>query len=1138
MATTLYILTGITTTTTPSMGGTCIGSEVDTTDTYTAVVYNEFYVITGSPINISFNLSGVTTPSGSFINSLEINSGATSGSTGIIVSSYDDACASPGNCICVSTEGVTDFSLLTSDLNYDLIVVSSLDPTPTPTNTNTQTPTPTIFTATCKNYDLVISQIDIDNSNSTVIYVNYYNCANEFVTTNFIAGTFTDAICGCQLPNIPPFLYYYDQSFPFNITVAGNSTATISGDCGVCGDITPTPTPSETPTQTPTPTPSPTEGTIPPTPTQTSSETPTNTPTQTPTQTSTQTPTQTQTSTQTPTQTPSETPTNTPTQTPTQTSTQTPTQTQTSTQTPTQTQTSTQTPTQTSTQTPTQTSTQTPTQTSTQTPTPTITPGYIVQFVDCYNSENRFRFEILLPTIFIGSVYYITNSDDFFGCATVVETDGTGPLYDGVGVTFTQTANGCGDEVCPRVSNRAALLIKCSDSTVFYGNVEEDTAFVGAAYLYNGECYSFVEFSGPGGPNLDSPDYEDCSVCKPTPTPTSTPRNTPTPTPTVSATPPACEFTDFCFTTTLPSLSGYSGNYSIAGNHNTKYYYSGDGINFGVIYYTGDYWCLSDVLDGDCFLRGSFPCNSNCPDISANDFIGGICPTPTPTPVNCGIFNFNAYFDCDWEPIPTPTPSVACDDVDFTFDTIGVTPTPTPTNDSCNSVGISFSMSGYTPATTPTVTLTPSVTLTRTVDIQGQVTFEMLDETFSCVSVKVLTDCQSGQEYYVTDSLVFNEIPAVIGITLLVDLNGEYRCVIYTRDDTNFSSNSSVGEVVQFYSSCEYCSTIPTPTPTVTTTPTITPSSTQTPTPSVTASPSVTPSQTATVGTTPPVTPTQTQTPTKTQTPTPSITASPSATPNYVYVFESCSPISPNVNLTQIIQTQALSITQQPGAIIKDLDGICWTYIGRFNTNYIAPPSTLPLTYQGNYFVGAPTTTYPNCQDCQSNSPNPVVWYVLENCNGATTAYSVEYFSGTFSNRQRVRTTDGLFTFIVIGELSFNPGGLQQTLVGTAFTECPPTPIEPTYLSASTYELPLSPNDTQIFLQIGDGSVVFTTDVTFNYNINTIPSGGFSGTGTLPAGSFQVFITSYDPMLEQISSIQVNNFNPSPVDDYIIIPIG
>jgi len=106
--------------------------------------------------------------------------------------------------------------------------------------------------------------------------------------------------------------------------------------------------------------------------------------------------------------------------------------------------------------------------------------------------------------------------------------------------------------------------------------------------------------------------------------------------------------------------------------------------------------------------------------------------------------------------------------------------------------------------------------------------------------------------------------------------------------------------------------------------------------------------------------------------------------------------------------------------------------------------------------------------------------------------------------------------------------------VGTPFTECPPTPIGPTYLYASTYELPLSPNETQIFLQVGDGSVVFTTDVTFNYNISTIPSGGFSGIGTLPAGSSQVFITSYDPMLEQISSTQVNNFNPSPVDGYII----
>jgi hypothetical protein len=539
-------------------------------------------------------------------------------------------------------------------------------------------------------------------------------------------------------------------------------------------------------------------------------------------------------------------------------------------------------------------------------------------------------------------------------------------LYNGSGISFTQTASGCADSICPNVSNRAALLYKCSDGSVFYATVKEDTSFVGGVYLYNGECYSFVEFSGPGGPDMGDPDYEDCLSCSPTPTPTSTPRNTPSPTPTVSATPPACESTEFCFTTTLPSLSGYSGNYSIAGSYNTKYYYSGDGTNFGVIYYTGNYWCLSDVLDGDCFLRGSFPCNSNCPDIAANDYSSGICPTPTPTPVNCDIFNFNAYFDCDWEPLPTPTPSIGCDDVDFTIQTIGVTPTPTPTSDSCNLVAVSFSMSGYTPATTPTITLTPSVTLTRTVDVQGRVTFPMLEETFSCVSVKVLTDCQSGEEFYVTDDLTFRGIPAIIGTTLLVDLNGGYRCVSYIRDDSNFSSNSNVGEVVQLYATCEYCSIIPTPTPTVTTTPTTTPSSTQTPTPSVTASPSVTPSQTATVGTTPPITPTPTHTPTKTQTPTPSITPSPSATPNYVYVYQSCSPIAPNVLNTQMIQTQVVSFANQPGAIFKDLLGYCWTYIGRFDSTYIAPPSVITVTYEGNYFNGSLSLTYPDCITCET----------------------------------------------------------------------------------------------------------------------------------------------------------------------------
>jgi hypothetical protein len=511
-------------------------------------------------------------------------------------------------------------------------------------------------------------------------------------------------------------------------------------------------------------------------------------------------------------------------------------------------------------------------------------------------------------TLVLGSVYYISGGTEFTGCATVVSLTGSGPLYNGAGYSFQQTASGCADALCPTVSNVAALLYKCSNGSIFYGNVKEDTAFVDAAYLYNGECYSFVEFSGPGGPDLGDPDFDDCSFCVPTSTPTSTPQPTPTNTPTVSLSPSACAFTDFCFYTTLPSFSGYNGNYESAGTYNSRIYYSGDGITSAVIYHTGSFWCLSDSLGGTCLLRGSNPCNSQCPDISANDFSGGICPTPTPTGVDCSIFDFNAYFDCDWEPLPTPTPSVPCDDVNFEVSSLGVTPTPTPSGNFCSEVGINFSLSGFT-STTPTVTLTPSVTLTRTVSIGGSVTFEMLDQTFSCVSAKVLTDCTTGEEFYTTDSLSFLGTPVLVGITMFVQVNDVNRCVVYTRDDNNISSNSNLGAIVQIYSSCESCSPVPSPTPTITTTPTNTPTSSTTVTPSVTATPTITPSPSSTLGTTPPPTPTQTRTPTPTNTITPSITSSPSPTPNFLYVYRSCNRIGVGRTIIEVIQTQPVSFS-------------------------------------------------------------------------------------------------------------------------------------------------------------------------------------------------------------------------------------
>jgi len=912
--------------------------------------------------------------------------------------------------------------------------------TPTPTQTNTETPTqtptpsPTFPCSTCYEYNF-----------------------GPAIASGTVMWTNCDGSPGSQFVNIGNSL---------NIPCASGNTVTGIGPIvkvSTCGDpcsaVTPTPTNTETPTQTPTQTPTNSEtptqtptNTETPTQTPTNTETPTQTPTnqtptntETPTQTPSQTPTQTPTNSETPTQTPTETITQTPSETPTQTPSETPTQTPTNSETPTQTptetitqtpsetptqtptnsetptqtpsETPTQTPTQNPTQTPSGTPTQTPTQTITQTPTnsgtpaetPTQTPstGYVVQFVDCNNNTNIFRFND--PTIpsTVGVTYYITGSDEFEGCATTVISDGSGPTYDGAGVTFQMVAGGCGNSICPSVSFRAALLKKCSDNSIFYALVQEDTAFVNATYVYNGLCYSFIEFSGPGGPNLGQPDYSDCTACLLAPTQSATPRTTPTQTPTVSATPPPCSNSTFCLNSSLTSLLNYNGIYVDTGSYNSRRYYVGNGITTAYIYYTGNEWCLSTSLGGTCILKGSSPCYSQCPDISANEFTGGVCPTPTPTPIDCYTFDFNAYFDCDWEPIPSPTPSIDCADVDFDMTYYGLTPTPSATGTYCDNTAVSFTLSAYT-STTPTPTPTPTVTITKTVDVAGQATFLMLDETFSCISVKVLNKCGTQTMLYTSDALTFNGIQIVAGMTMGAVINGEYMCVTYVKDDFNFTSNSNVDKIYELISNCDSCSSVPTPTPTVTTTatntmtptPNTTATSTPTPTQTMTQTPTqtTTPSQTATVGTTPPPTPsyTSTQTPTNTETPTntptntptTSMTPTPSVTPNWVYVFQDCDTVNVGkfTTGTQVIQTQPLDSEILVGQVFKGSNDTCWEYIGRFETDYIAPYGMTPVTYSGNYFATIPIDTlYDDCEKCNTTQPTiQTVSASMEPCIGGT----------------------------------------------------------------------------------------------------------------------------------------------------------
>ena len=566
-------------------------------------------------------------------------------------------------------------------------------------------------------------------------------------------------------------------------------------------------------------------------------------------------------------------------------------------------------------------------------------PYDIYLFEDCNDPNNVFRYENIPGTLTEGYVYNINGGDGFNGYAKVIAYEEEGPIYSASGVVFIG-----GPTQCPTPTNTQT----------------------------------------------------------PTSSPTSSP--TPTPTPTPSATeelsmelmsyssPVGCAYDTFCFGTTLSSLSGYSGNYTSGSTYNDSPVYSGDGTSGGFIYYyTGaseSYWCLSDTIGGTCYLRGSSPCTSDCPDISGNLFATGLCPTPTATAVNCSTFDFNAYFDCDYEPIPTPTPSVACSDVNFDVTTYGVTPTPSATSLTCESTGVDFSMSGYTPAVSPTVTLTPTLTLTKTVDVQGQVSFTMLDEVFSCVSVKVLVDCESGDEYYTSDTLTYQGIPIVIGMIMFASVNGKNVCATYDRDDNNISSNSNVDNIFNLYSDCQYCSTLPTPTPTVTSTPSTTPPSTATPTPTNTATHTQTPTPSTTLGSTPPATPPSTPPSTPDSTPDSTPVSTPSATPNWVYVYESCSPLGAQIKNTQVIQKYNITNVLQD-KVFQDYYNRCWKFIGRFEENYIAPPTVFTITNNGNYFSDANIIeTYNDCASCEL--PPLVNYYQLDLCEGTSSTASTK----------------------------------------------------------------------------------------------------------------------------------------------------
>jgi len=776
-------------------------------------------------------------------------------------------------------------------------ITATSTPTLTPTRTDTSTPT---LTPTSTPTITATSTPTLTPTSTPTITATSTPTLTPTPTTSVTATptltptpTSTPTITATSTPTITATSTPTSTSTP---TITATSTPTITATSTPTSTSTPTITATSTPTITATSTPTITP-TSTPTITATSTQTPTLTSTNTPTETSTPTPTLTATPTETSTPTPTLTSTPTETSTPTPTLTATPTETSTPTPTLTATPTETATPTQTETSTPTPTLTPTQTETATPTPTPTLTAtkGIVTQFQDCEDGSNIFRFGPIPLTMAIGEVYFITGSSQFFGCATVVENNGGGYLFSANNVTFIPIDN-CAISPCVDMNFESALFSKCSDGTIHFFKVKRDTAFLGATYLYNNECYQFVEFSGPGGDYLEGPDFNSCESCNfnltKTPTPTPTKPLTPTPTPTITQTAQSCGISTYCFRTTLPSLSGYSGNYTQSISYNGRFTYNGDGLLGGVIYYftssTENYWCLSSTLGGTCLLKGSTPCYEICPDISANLFNQGICPTPTPTPT------------LSLTPTQSPTITPTATNTSTPTTTIGSTPTstlqitPTPTNSPtstnilCAGLDFDLNITKYDPPTPITPTPTPTVTITKTVEVFGEATYVIFEKYFTCTSVKVLINCDTLEEYYTSDDLIFSGSQLTTGTTMSLIINGNHICATYDRNDSNVTSNSVINGIIETYLDCSSCVIVPTPTPTptLTNTPTNTITSTQglSPTPTNTRTNTITPTNTSTQGAvvTPTNTPTLTNTITLTSTDLSTPTNTPTLTENFI----------------------------------------------------------------------------------------------------------------------------------------------------------------------------------------------------------------------------------------------------------------
>ena len=486
----------------------------------------------------------------------------------------------------------------------------------------------------------------------------------------------------------------------------------------------------------------------------------------------------------------------------------------------------------------------------------------VILFKDCVG-DHKFRFDLKVVNPNVGDVFSI-DGIYFNGFASVIEYAEIGDVFDSDGTLFIQQRD------CPEVIEEVVepeVIEEIQEIFVheIIEEVVEPEVIEEVEEVFISEVIDEVV-----EPNVIEEEVQE--VVEPDVVEVfQNPFN-----PGVS---PGDAIQNFCVSPQYNTLNSNVGNYSVASVlYDDHVYYTGQ--TSGVIYFNTDLeqWCLSGSLGGSCLLTGKSPCYGELnPDLYEGIVFSGACPTPTPSPASCDIIDFSAYFNCELSPTLSPTPTIT--------PTRTITPTQTITPSSTGGLAINVGMSAYT-YNYPSVSVspTPSITPTNNIIISGDVTYNVVDNTFAFSGVRILTECSTGVIYYAYQNLVFSGITINIGQSIRAVVNGEQRCFEYTSNSTTVNSpNIYLDQILAVSANCSSCLITPTPTPSV----------------SIVATPTVTP--------------------TRTITPTPSS--------DMVYVFQSCLPLGLNTNPTLIIQKEGYQVSLPINSVIRDADDNCWSYL-------------------------------------------------------------------------------------------------------------------------------------------------------------------------------------------------------------------